>query len=321
MLIEAVPNRKSPPAALLRESRRDENGKSQKRMLANLSRLPVEVIVGVKTLPASGTVVRWNEIRIERARPHGHVAAALGMVRQIALDRLTLSTAQDEQSRRFCDLVVGLIADRLIAPRSKLGFVRAVTPAAARSSLGAMPALRRVAEREVYAALGWLGGQRPRIEAGLARRHLRDGMLVLYDVSSAYLEDSKCPLMRFGYSRDHRDHRRQIAYGLLCTRDSLPIAIEVFEDNTTDPVTFALQILKLKARFKLDQIVLIGDRGIIANARICDDLGSAGPDWITYLHAPQIWALAPRTAHCSPRFSTNAISPRSRRPRTSPANA
>jgi hypothetical protein len=292
MFIEAVPNRTSPSAVLLRESYRDENGRSQKRTLANLSKLPTAMIAGLKALLAGGTVVGPEELKIERSLPHGHVAAALGMVRKIALDRLILSTAQDEQSRRYCDLIVGLIVNRLIAPRSKLGFVRAVDPETACSSLGAVLGLGEVAEREVYAALDWLLGQQPRIEAGLARRHLRDGTLVLYDVSSSYFEGSKCPLARFGYSRDHRADRRQIVYGLLCTREGLPIAIEVFDGNTADPATLGPQILKLKARFKRERVVLVGDRGMITSARIRDDLGPAGLDWITCLRAPQIRALA-----------------------------
>jgi hypothetical protein len=250
------------------------------------------MIAGLKALLAGGTMVGRDELKIERSLPHGHVAAALGMVRQIALDRLILSTAQDEPSRRFCDLIVGLIVDRLIAPRSKLGFVRAVEPTTACSSLGAVLGLEQVAEREVYAALDWLLGQQPRIEAGLARRHLRDGTLVLYDVSSSYFEGCKCPLARFGYSRDHRADRRQIVYGLLCTRDGLPIAVEVFDGNTADPATLGPQIRKLKARFTLDRVVLVGDRGMITSARIRDDLEPAGLDWITCLRAPQIRALA-----------------------------
>src|SRR5215471_11814429 len=177
MFIEAVPNRNSPPA----------------------------VIAGLKALLAGGTVVGIGEggLRVARSLPHGHVAAALGTVRKIALDRLILSTAKDAPSRRHRDLVVGLIVDRLIAPRSKLGFVRAVGPETACSSLGAVLGLGTVAEREVYAALDWLVKQQARIEAGLARRHLKDGTLVLYDVSTSYLEGRKCPLARFGYSRDH----------------------------------------------------------------------------------------------------------------------
>ena len=292
MFIETVPNRSSPPAVLLRESYRDERGKSQKRTLANLSKLPTEVVAGLKALLAGGTVVGKDGLKVERSLPHGHVAAALGTVRKIALDRLILSTAKDEDARRYRDLVVGLIVDRLIAPRSKLGFVRAVGPETACSSLGAVLGLGTVAEREVYAALDWLVAQQPRIEAGLARRHLKDGTLVLYDVSSSYFEGRKCPLARFGYSRDHRADRPQIVYGLLCTREGLPVAVEVFDGDTADPATLGPQILKLKTRFGLDRVVLVGDRGMITNARIRDDLKPAGLDWITCLRAPQIQALA-----------------------------
>jgi hypothetical protein len=266
----------------------------QERTLANLSKLPADVVAGLRALLAGGAVVGVGEngLKVERSLPHGHVAAALGTVRKIALDRLMLSTAKDEQSQRHRDLVVGLIVDRLIAPRSKLGFVRAVNPETMCSSLGAVLGLGTVAEREVYAALDWLVAQQPRIEAGLARRHLKDGMLVLYDVSSSYLEGRKCPLARFGYSRDHRSGRPQIVYGLLCTRGGLPVAVEVFDGDTADPTTLGQQILKLKARFRLDRVVLVGDRGMITNARIRDDLKPAGLDWITCLRAPQIQALA-----------------------------
>jgi hypothetical protein len=292
MFIETVPNRNSPPAVLLRESYRDERGKSQKRTLANLSKLPAEVVAGLKALLAGGTVVDKDGLKVERSLPHGHVAAALGTLRKIALDRLILSTAKDEEARRYCDLVVGLIVDRLIAPRSKLGFVRAIGPETACTSLGAVLGLGTVAEREVYAALDWLVAQQPRIEAGLARRHLKEGTLVLYDVSSSYFEGRKCPLARFGYSRDHRGDRPQIVYGLLCTREGLPVAVEVFDGDTADPATLGPQILKLKTRFGLDRVVLVGDRGMITNARIRDDLKPAGLDWITCLRAPQIQALA-----------------------------
>jgi transposase len=294
MFIEAVPNRTSPPAVLLRESYRDETGRPQKRTLANLSKVPADVVAGLRALLAGGTVVGVGEdgLKVERSLPHGHVAAALGTVRKIALDRLMLSTAKDEPSRRHRDLVVGLIVDRLIAPRSKLGFVRAVNGATACSSLGEVLGLGTVAEHEVYAALDWLVAQQPRIEAGLARRHLKDGTLVLYDVSSSYLEGRKCPLARFGYSRDHRPDRPQIVYGLLCTRDGLPVAVEVFDGATADPSTLSRQILKLKARFGLDRVVLVGDRGMITDARIRDDLTPAGLDWISCLRAPQIQALA-----------------------------
>ncbi|NKL81413.1 IS1634 family transposase [Rhizobium leguminosarum] len=294
MFIETVPNRQSPPAVLLRESFRDENGKSQKRTLANLSKLPGHVINGMKALLKGGQVVGTGAdgLRVERSLPHGHVVAGLGMVRKIGLDRLLLSTAKDAQSRRHCDLVVGMIVDRLVTPRSKLGFTRAVNAETACSSLGAVLGLGSVAEHEVYAALDWLGDQQRRVETGLARRHLKDGTLVLYDVSSSYFEGRRCPLARFGHSRDKRRDRPQIVYGVLCTKQGLPLAVEVFDGNTADPTTVSAQVDKLKQRFRLSRVVLVGDRGMITTARIRDDLQPAGLDWISCLRAPQVQALA-----------------------------
>lgn len=294
MFIETVPNRDSPGAVLLRESYRDDEGRSQKRTLANLSKLPRDVVDGLKALLKGGTVIGTGpgELNIERALPHGHVAAALGMIRQIALDRLILSTAKDMASRRHCDLIVAMMVDRLIAARSKLGFVRAVDDETAASSLGAVLRLGRVKEREAYEALDWLFERQARIENGLARRHLQDGVLMLYDVSSSYFEGRCCPLARYGHSRDHRADRPQIVYGLLCTREGLPIAVEVFDGNTADPSTLSGQVEKVKDRFGISRLVLVGDRGMITSARIRDDLKPAGLDWITCLRAPAIQALA-----------------------------
>jgi hypothetical protein len=294
MFIETVPNRGSPPAVLLRESYRDEQGLAQKRTLANLSRLPRDVIDALRALLKGGAVIGMGpgELEIERALPHGHVAAALGVIRKIALDRLILSTAKDAASRRQCDLVVAMIVDRLVAARSKLGFVRAVDGETAVSSLGAVLRLGLVKEREAYEALDWLVERQERIENGLARRHLQDGVLVLYDVSSSYLEGRCCPLAHYGHSRDHRNDRPQIVYGLLCARDGLPIAVEVFDGNTADPSTLSAQVEKVKDRFGISRLVLVGDRGMITSARIRDDLKPAGLDWISCLRAPAIQALA-----------------------------
>jgi DDE family transposase len=294
MFIESVPNRDSPPAILLRESYRDERGQAQKRTLANLSKLPGDVVDGLRALLKGGTVIGTGpgELAIERALPHGHVAAALGMIRKLALDRLILSTTKDAASRRHCDLVVAMLVDRLIAPRSKLGFVRAVDAETAATSLGAVLGLGRVQEREAYEALDWLLERQARIESGLARRHLEDGVLVLYDVSSSYFEGRCCPLARYGHSRDHREDRPQIIYGLLCRRDGLPVAIEVFDGNTGDPRTLRAQVEKVKDRFAISRVVMVGDRGMITAARIRDDLAPAGLDWITCLRAPAIQALA-----------------------------
>src|SRR4051795_12203211 len=169
MFIETVPNRTSPPAVLLRESFRDEQGRSQKRTLANLSKLPASLIEGIRTLLKGGIAIGTGppSLCIERSLPHGHVAAALGMIRKIALDRLILSTAKDAEARRNCDLAVAMIVDRLITPRSKLGFVRAVDEETATTSLGAVLDLGRVKEREAYEALDWLLERQVRIENGL----------------------------------------------------------------------------------------------------------------------------------------------------------
>src|ERR1700747_1160701 len=174
MFIETVPNRNSPPAVLLRESYRDVQGRAQKRTLANLTKLPGDVIAALKAFLKGGTVIGTGpgDLEIERSLPHGHVAAALGMIRKIALDRLILSTAKDEASRRHCDLVVAMMVDRLIAPRSKLGFVGAWYSETALSTLGSVLRLGKVKEREAYEALDWLLERQSRIENGLARRHL-----------------------------------------------------------------------------------------------------------------------------------------------------
>jgi len=294
MFIDVVPNRDSPPAVLLRQAYRDGHGRAQKRTLANLSKLPWDVIEALKALLKGGTLLGGEpkELSIERSLPHGHVAAVLGMIRKIALDRLILSTSKNAEARRYCDLIVAMMVDRLIAPRSKLGFVRAVDQETAATSLGDELGLGHVRDREAYEALDWLLARQARIENGLAKRHLKDGMLVLYDVTSSYFEGHHCPLAQYGHSRDHRSDRLQIVYGLLCTREGLPIAIEVFEGNAADPTTLKAQIDKLKGRFAITRIVMIGDRGMITKARIRDDLVPSGLDWITCLRAPQIQALA-----------------------------
>src|SRR5438067_5048085 len=187
MFIETVPNRSSPPAVLLREAYRDEHGRAQKRTLANLSKLPVDLIGGLKVLLKGGTVIGAgpDEIQIERSLPHGHVAAALGMIRRIALDRLILSTTKDQASRRHCDLVVAMIVDRLIAPRSKLGFVRAVDQETAISSLGSILRLGKVKEREAYEALTEPSGT---AKAKKATKRSADGHHVMsYDALIAHL--------------------------------------------------------------------------------------------------------------------------------------
>jgi transposase len=223
---------------------------------------------------------------IIRSLPHGHVAAALGIARSIGLDRIF--GPGDDRCR---DLVLALLVGRIVDPASKLAAARALSPASAASSLGELLGLGEVDEDELYAALDWLLERQPAIEATLARRHLTNGTLVLYDVSSSYMEGRCCPLAKRGYSRDGKKGTLQIVYGLLCAPDGCPVAIEVFDGNTADPMTLATQVEKLKQRFHLDHVVLVGDRGMITQARITEDIKSAGLDWISSLRAPAIKTL------------------------------
>ena len=288
MFIDVVPNGRSAPAVLLRESHREGN-RVHKRTIANLGKLPPALIDSLRVLLRGGTVVgRPGEaVEILRSLPHGHVAAVLDMMRKLDLPRLFGRTATRER-----DLVLALIASRVIAPGSKLSTLRALAPETAGSSLGRTLNLGAIEEREVYAALDWLGVQQARIECRLARRHLHDGTLVLYDVSSSYLEGRHCEQAQHGYSRDHRPDRPQIVYGLLCDRDGRPIAVEVFGGNTGDPSTLGAQIDKLKQRFGLRHVVLVGDRGMLTSARIREELKPAGLDWISCLRSRQIQELA-----------------------------
>ena len=287
MYIESVPNRGSPPAILLRESYRD-GGKVRKRTLLNLSDWPCERIAGFKMLLKGGTVIPQdqNSITIIRSLPHGHVSAALGTARKIGLDRLL-----GPDGNRCRDLILALVVNRILDPGSKLAAARALSPDTATSSLGQQLGLGVVGEDELYSALDWLAVRQPAIEAALAKRHFTGGTLVLYDVSSSYLEGRCCSLAQFGYSRDGKRGKLQIVYGLLCATDGCPVAIEVFAGSTADPATLTSQVTKLRRRFGLDHVVLVGDRGKITQARITEDLKAAGLDWITALRAPAIKAL------------------------------
>jgi hypothetical protein len=276
MYVETVPNRGSPPAILLRESYRE--GKSvRKRTLLNLSNWSAEHIEGLRGVLKGGVVVAAGReaFTVERSLPHGHVAAALGMARAIGLDRL-LGPRNKREPNRPRDLVMAMIVSRVIAPASKLATAKALDPATAASSLGVELGLGEVGESELYAALDWLHERQGAVEAALAKRHLKGGTLVLYDVSSSYVEGRCCPLAKRGYNRDGKKGKAQIVYGLLCAADGCPIAIEVFEGNTGDPTTVADQVAKLKQRFALEHVVLVGDRGMITQARIDEDLRPAG---------------------------------------------
>jgi hypothetical protein len=289
MYVQVVPNRGSPPAILLRESYR-EGGKVKKRTLLNLTHWPPNLLEGFKALLKGGTVIpalaSAEVFTIRRALPHGHVAAVLGTLRQIGLDRIL-----GPDGNRCRDLVVAMVAARLTDPLSKLATAKALSPETASSSLGAIMGLGEVDENELYTALDWLCERQAAVEAALARRHLHGGTLVLYDVSSSYVEGRCCELARRGYNRDRKRGKLQIVYGLLCAPDGCPVAVEVFAGDTADPLTLSAQVTKLKGRFGLAHVVLVGDRGLITQARIAADLAPAGLDWITALRAPAIRGL------------------------------
>jgi Transposase DDE domain len=288
MYVATVPNRGSPPAILLRESYR-EDGRVKTRTLKNLSDWPAARIALLRAVLRGDPLVPAGEgVAIEQALPHGHVVAAWETACRIGLDRLL--PRHGPQRRR--EMALALIIARLLEPAAKLATARALDPATASHSLGAVLGLGRVATNEVYAALDWLGRQQGRIEAALARRHLATGTLVLYDLTSTHLEGRCCPLAQYGYSRGHRHDKRQIVFGVLCNHEGCPVAVEVFAGNTADPSTLKSQIDKLKHRFRLGRVVLVGDRGMITQARLREDLIPAGLDWITALRAPAIQALA-----------------------------
>ena len=287
MYIESVPNRNSPPAVLLRESFRDA-GKVKKRTLANLSKWPPTLIEGLRVLLKGGAAVsRLDEaFDIVRSQPHGHVAAVLGTLRKLRLERPIASADSPERQR-----TLAMIVARIVDPGSKLATARGLAADTARDSLAETLALGEIDEDDLYAAMDWLLERQDAIERRLARRHLKDGALVLYDLTSVYLEGRRCPLGRRGYSRDGKRGKLQIEFGLLCDAEGRPVAVEVFHGNTADPATVGVQIDKLRHRFGFSKVVLVGDRGMLTEARIREDVKPAGLDWISALRGPAVRSL------------------------------
>jgi transposase len=287
MYVTRVPNRGSPPAVLLRETYR-ENGKVKTRTLANLSRWPEHKVDklqrALKGLPAAPDL--GEAFEITRSLPHGHVAAVLGSARRLGIEELI-----DPTPSRQRDLLLAMLIAQVIDPGSKLAFARGLRTQTATSSLGAVLGLSCCDQDDLYAAMDWALERKDGIEQQLAARHLNNGTLVLYDVSSAAFEGRTCPLGKIGHARDGVKGRLQIVYGLLCSPTGVPVAIEVFDGNTADPKTLGKQIDKLKTRFGLTRIALVGDRGMLTSARIDTELRPAQLDWISALRAPQIKAL------------------------------
>ena len=291
MYVATVPNRNSPPAILLRESFR-QDGKVKTRTLANITHLPPRQIEALRlalagSLSTSSTPLP-DSFHISRSLPHGHVAAVLGCLRNLQLDSIL-----DPTPCRQRDLVIAMIAARIIQPASKLATARGLHCDTLHHSLGEMLHLDSADETELYQAMDWLLPQQPRIEQTLAKRHLCDGGLVLYDLTSTYFEGRHCPLAKLGHSRDDKSGTPQIVFGLLTNTAGCPVAVEVFAGNTSDPKTVATQVTKLRQRFGLSDMVLIGDRGMITSARIREDMpASQGIQWISALRATQIQKLA-----------------------------
>ncbi len=269
-------------STLLRNSYR-EDGKVKKQTLANLSHLPEPLVELIRAWLAGERFLAVGEtLPIRRSLPHGHVAAVLGMLRSLGLPGIL-----ERRPSRMRDLATALVAGRLIAPASKL----ATAALLGQSTLGACLGVEGADENELYAAMDWLLARQGRVERALASRHLAAGSLVLYDLTSVYVEGSHCPLARHGHSRDHRPDRPQVEFGLLTDGRGCPVAVEAFPGNTADPATVETAVEKLRDRFGLTDIVLVGDRGMLTSARIERLRETGGIGWVSCLRAPAIRSL------------------------------
>lgn len=291
MYIEKVPNRNSPPAVLLRESYR-EGDQVKKRTLANLSKLPDDIIDNLK-LALKGATLSMNEgipnhFEVIRSLPHGHVMAILETIKKLGLDKII-----SEKSSRIRNVVVAMIVARIINPKSKLATARGFNSETCSQSLGQLLDLEKADEDELYNALDWLLEKQEKIEKHLAIKHLESGTLVLYDVTSTYLEGNGCELGKYGYNRDKKKGKTQIVFGLLCSAKGCPIAVEVFEGNTSDGATLGGQIEKVRKGWGIENVVWVSDRGILTNSKIKELVKPIeGLDYITGLTKPQIRKLA-----------------------------
>ena len=272
---------------LLRHSFRQE-GRVLNRTVANLSMLPDAAVEALR-LALRGEVLApvAEQIELAEVRPHGHVAAVVGTMRELGFDRIFATRKSREK-----DLAMALVAGRVLHAGSKLSLSGLLAEGTRSSTLGQVLGVEGADENELYGAMDWLVERQGKIEDALARKHLTNGCLVLYDVSSSYMEGKHCPLARFGYSRDHRRDRMQITYGLLCNAEGCPVAVEVFEGNTNDHQTVANQVQKLKGRFGLKHVVLVGDRGMVSETTIREELEPLGLDWVTALKEASVRKLA-----------------------------
>ena len=287
MYIAVVPNRNSPPAILLREGWREGN-KTRQRTLANLSDWPQEKIETFRRLLQDEPLVSPHDLfTTQKSLPHGHVEAVLEIIRKLELERLISS-----QPCRERDLVVAMIVQRLIAPVSKLATTRLWHSTTLAEELGVAEA----SEDDLYAAMDWLGERQERIEKKLAARHLREGGLVLYDVSSSFYEGHRCPLAKFGHDRDGKKSLPIIVYGVMTNGEGCPVAVSVYAGNTGDPTTVAEQVEKLRERFGLERVVMVGDRGMLTQPQIEKLKLHPGLGWITALTSTAIRQLVEQGA-------------------------
>jgi hypothetical protein len=286
--IETIPNRNSPPAILLREGYR-EGGKVLKRTLANLSSWDPQLVEHFRVLLKGGVAVESasSVLSIERALPHGHVAAVLGAARGSGCLQWFGSAPKELQP-----LLQAMLVARVLEPASKLATHRMLHEDTATSSLGHVLGVGQCGVDDMYQALGWLHDAQPAIERRLARQHLLGSTLVLYDLTSTWLTGRCCELAARGHSRDGKRDDPQIVFGLVCTAEGCPISVEVFKGNTADPATVGAQVVKLKERFGIERIAWAGDRGMLTSARIEQVLKPQGMDWVSSLRAPQIAQLA-----------------------------
>ncbi|MDE3246608.1 MAG: IS1634 family transposase [Acidobacteriota bacterium] len=287
---------------LLRHSYREGN-QVKSRTVANLSSLP-DHLIEVLRLGLKGEAVgpAAGHMELAEARPHGHVAAVVGTMRELGFDRLFATRKSREK-----DLAMALVAGRVLHAGSKLSLSGLLAEGSRSSTLGQVLGVEGADENELYAAMDWLVARQGKIEDALAKRHLTNGCLVLYDVSSSYVEGKHCPLARFGYSRDHRKDRMQITYGLLCNSEGCPVAVEVFEGNTNDHQTVASQVQKLKGRFGLEHVVLVGDRGMVSETTIRQELEPLGLDWVTALKESTVRTLAEARVITPSLFDTDRM--------------
>ena len=287
MYIDVVPNRNSPPAVLLREAWR-EGKKTCKRTLANLSDWPKEKIETFRRLLRDEPLVSPRDLfATQKTLPHGHVQAVREMIAKLELDRLI--SAQHCHER---DLVVAMIVQRLIAPCSKLATTRRWHTTTLADELGVAEAT----ENDLYEAMDWLLERQERIEKKLAARHLSEGGLVLYDVSSSFYEGRTCPLAQFGHDRDGKNGLPIIVYGVMTNGEGCPVAVSVYAGNTGDPSTVADQIKQLREKFGLQRVVMVGDRGMLTQPQIDKLKQLPGLGWITALTSTAIRGLVEQGA-------------------------